>query len=431
MALAGAVLGGRYVLDQQIGAGGYSEVWQATDTILLRPVAVKLLHPRHAGRSEALTRFQAEARHAGALTDQNIARVYDYGEPAGGLPPYLVMELVDGPSLETVLEGGPLDASRTMDVIAQAAAGLQAAHAAGLIHRDIKPANLLLAPGGIVKVTDFGIAHTADSEPVTATGELVGTPGYLAPERLSGERATPASDLYALGMVAYECMAGTRPFTGPALVVALAHRDRPLPPLPPWVAPGVAELVMQLTAKDPAWRPGCAADVAVRAERLKDGLTAGSPAGPHPSSVPSAGQPLNAARLRRIALAGLSIAVAAVIGLVLATIIGFASPHRPAVPVASGSSRGSGVMAQPSNRPGKSSGRLPAASPVAHQEPVTNVAVVAAARASGKQVPASGPGGKKGHGYDRGTSPGNGPGHGNGNGNRHGTGNAQTDSTSG
>jgi eukaryotic-like serine/threonine-protein kinase len=125
MALAGAVLGGRYVLDQQIGAGGYSEVWHATDTVLLRPVAVKLLHPRYVGRSEALARFQAEARHAGALSHQNIARIYDYGEAAGGLPPYLVMELVDGPSLETVLEGGPLDASRTMGVIAQAAAGLQ------------------------------------------------------------------------------------------------------------------------------------------------------------------------------------------------------------------------------------------------------------------------------------------------------------------
>jgi len=121
MAWAGAVLGGRYVLDQQIGSGGYSEVWHATDTVLLRPVAVKLLHPRHSGRSEALARFQAEARHAGALSHENIARIYDYGEPADGQPPYLVMELVNGPSLEAVLAGGPMDASWTMDVIAQAA----------------------------------------------------------------------------------------------------------------------------------------------------------------------------------------------------------------------------------------------------------------------------------------------------------------------
>ena len=141
---------------------------------------------------------------------------------------------------------------------------------------------------------------------------------------------------------------------------------------------------------------------------------------------------MRAARLRRrIALAGLSIAVAAVIGLVLVTVIGFASPHRPAAPMASGSCRGSGVMAQPSNRPGTGSGRLPAGSPVAHQEPVTNASVVAAAKPGGKPVPAAGPGGKKGHGHDRGTGPGNGPDHGNGNGNGHGNDNAQTDSTSG
>src|SRR5271169_2235337 len=117
MALAGAVLGGRYVLDQQIGNGGYGEVWHATDTVLSRAVAVKLLHPRYAQRGEALARFQAEARHAGALSHQNIARVYDYGEPAAGRPPYLVMELVNGPSLEAVLAGGPLDASQTMHII--------------------------------------------------------------------------------------------------------------------------------------------------------------------------------------------------------------------------------------------------------------------------------------------------------------------------
>ena len=149
-----------------------------------------------------------------------------------------------------------------MDIVAQAAAGLQAAHAAGMIHRDIKPGNLLLAPGGTVKITDFGIAHTIGSAPVTASGELIGTPGYLAPERAMGERATPASDLYSLGMLAYECLAGTPPFRGTPLEVALAHRDRPLPPLPPSVAVGVAALVMRLAAKDPARRLSDAAEVA-------------------------------------------------------------------------------------------------------------------------------------------------------------------------
>src|SRR5438445_4727989 len=289
MALGRAVLGGRYVLEEQIGNGGYCEVWRATDTVLSRPVAVKLLHPGYARKAEALARFQAEARHAGALWHDNIARVFDYGEPADGQPPYLVMELVDGPSLEDMLAGGPLDARRTMDVIAQAAAGLQAAHAEGLVHRDVKPANLLLAPGGIVKVTDFGIAHAVGSAAVTPTGEMIGTPGYLSPEQVAGRQATPASDVYALGVVAYECLTGAPPFEGTALEISVAHRDRPLPPLPPSVPAEVARFVMHLTAKDPAKRPDSAAKVALSAGRLRDGLSAGMDGGRHSTSEAPAG----------------------------------------------------------------------------------------------------------------------------------------------
>jgi serine/threonine-protein kinase len=418
LTLAGAVLGGRYVLDQQIGSGGYSEVWHATDTVLHRPVAVKLLHPRYAKRSEVLVRFQAEARHAGSLAHENIARVYDYGEPADGQLPYLVMELVNGPSLEAMLTRGPLDARRTMDVIAQAAAGLQAAHAAGLIHRDVKPANLLLTPGGIVKVTDFGIAHTVSSARVTATGELVGTPGYLAPERVVGEQATSASDLYALGMVAYECLSGAPPFTGPPLEVALAHRDLALPPLPPSVAADVGAFVMQLTAKDPAWRPDSAADVAVWAGRLREGLTAGPGRGPYPGWVPAPGQPPSNARLRRrMVLACSSIAIAAIIGLVLASLIGFAAPHRAAAHRAAvpASSRGSGVVAQPGAQPSTSPGRPPVGSPAIQPKVASSAPVVAAVRPDHKQ----------GHGHGRGNGNGQGQGHGNG------KGHVQTLSTSG
>jgi serine/threonine protein kinase len=277
---AATLLGGRYQLDEPIGTGGYCEVWRATDSVLARPVAVKLLHPGYAHQAEALARFQAEARHAGSFSHPNIARVYDYGEAAGGQPPYLVMELVEGPSLAVVLGRGPLDAVRAMDAIAQSAVGLQAAHSAGLIHRDIKPANILFAPDGMVKITDFGIAHAVGAAPVTTTGMVMGTPGYIAPERVSGAQAQPSSDLYALGIVAYECLTGAQPFTGSALEVALAHRDRPLPPLPAWVPAGVVELVMRLTAKDPAWRPGSAAEVAAWASRLRDDLRGGSPDGP-------------------------------------------------------------------------------------------------------------------------------------------------------
>ena len=329
MALAGTVLGGRYVLDDQIGNGGYGEVWRATDAVLAEAGGGQGLHPRYTQRSEALARFGAEARHAGGLSHENIAQVFDYGEPADGQPPYLVMELVDGPSLETVLTGGPLDHSRTMDIVAQAAAGLQAAHAAGMIHRDIKPGNLLLAPGGTVKITDFGIAHTIGSAPLTATGELIGTPGYLAPERAMGERATPASDLYSLGMLAYECLACMLPFRGTPLEVALAHRDRPLPPLPPSVAVDVAALVMRLAAKDPARRLNDAAEVAVWAGLLRDGVGV-APLQMWPDDRPPAAGPFQ----RRTVLAYACVAVTAVVVIVLASVIGFAStrvrsPPRP------------------------------------------------------------------------------------------------------
>jgi eukaryotic-like serine/threonine-protein kinase len=270
MGLAGNLLAGRYRLDEPIGNGGFSEVWRATDTVLARPVAVKLLHPGCAQQPEVLARFRAEARNAAALWHVNIAHTYDYDEPADGLQPYLVMELVDGSCLAAVLAGGPLSAARTMDIVAQAAAGLQAAHATGLIHRDIKPGNLLLAPDGTVKITDFGISHAIGSAPVTITGVVMGTAEYLAPERIAGAPAGPASDLYALGVVAYQCLAGAPPFTGKPLDVACAHRDRPVPPLPPSVSAGVTALVMQLVAKDPAWRPGSAAEVAHRAGRLRD-----------------------------------------------------------------------------------------------------------------------------------------------------------------
>jgi hypothetical protein len=270
------VIDRRYALGEKIGAGGSGEVWRATDAVLARPVAVKLPHLGHAQQAESLTRFRAEAQLAGGLSHENIARIYDYGEPDPPQPPYLVMELVDGPSLAEVLRRGPLDPARCLDIVAQTASGLHAAHQARLVHRDIKPSNLLLAPGGIVKITDFGIAQSAGSEPVTRTGQLVGTPGYLAPERVMGASATPASDLYALGIVAYECLAGAPPFTGPVLAVALAHRERPFPALPGHVPPDVAALVLELTAKDPADRPRSAGEVARRAGQLAGALAAGA-----------------------------------------------------------------------------------------------------------------------------------------------------------
>ncbi|HEX5294415.1 MAG TPA: serine/threonine-protein kinase, partial [Streptosporangiaceae bacterium] len=269
-----SLLAGRYELVARIGVGGYGEVWRGTDSVLARPVAIKLLQAEHTVVPEAMMRFRAEARHAGALSHPCIAHVYDYCEPAAPDPPFLVMELVDGLSLAELLTRGPLDVARAMDVIGQAAAGLSAAHQAGLVHRDIKPGNLLVSRTGQLKITDFGIAHATGSAPLTRPGALMGTPAYLAPEQVTGGHATPATDLYALGIVAYQCLTGRPPFTGPPVVVALAHQERPLPPLPPSVPRDVAALVADLTSKDPWTRPAGAGVVAQRAEELQTALTA-------------------------------------------------------------------------------------------------------------------------------------------------------------
>jgi eukaryotic-like serine/threonine-protein kinase len=271
MSLAnGRILGFRYQLERQIGSGGYSEVWRAHDTVLDRPVAIKLLHPSRTRSEDALIRFRNEAQLAGRLSHINVARVYDFCDSGQGVPPYLVMELIDGPSLSQVIDHGPLPPARTMDILAQAASGLQAAHSAGLVHRDIKPANLMLGPGGVVKVTDFGLSHTLGSAPITGTGLLIGTPAYFAPERAGGARATPVGDLYSLGVVGYECLAGDVPFTGTPLEVAAAHRELTFPPLPAHIPPAVAQFIAQLTAKDPAARPASAEATARMAADLRD-----------------------------------------------------------------------------------------------------------------------------------------------------------------
>lgn len=405
---AGTVLGGRYDLKEQIGRGGYGEVWRATDTVLSRTVAVKLLHPGYASQSQALARFQAEARHTGSLSHQNIARVYDYGEPAGGPSPYLVMEFVDGPSLSDVLAAGPLDTARSLDVIAQAAAGLQAAHAVGLVHRDVKPANLLLDSGGTVKITDFGIAHTIGSAPVTITGELIGTPGYLAPERVGGARATSASDLYALGVVAYECLAGMAPFEGTPLQIALAHQQCPMPPLPSSVPSEVAGLVTHLTAKDPAGRPGSAAEVALAASRLRDGLLAGAdysadPELPAPARVTAAqAQPWRAGRVRRRAVLVLTTLVLAVVtGVVLTTLNGFSSGSLPvSVPSSPGARSPVTSIAA---RPAGAAGANPASPAAAvSRQPPASPAAEPGLPGHGSAAPAAKPGHKTGKGHGRG-----------------------------
>jgi eukaryotic-like serine/threonine-protein kinase len=275
---AGAVLAARYQLDDRIAVGGAGDVWRAVDVMLDRPVAVKLLRAEYAQHPETLTRFRSEARHAASLSHPGVAQVFDYFDGTREHPAFLVMELVDGPSLADVLARGALDPIRVMDIIAQAAAALDAAHRSGLVHRDIKPANLLLTRAGLVKITDFGIAHAAGSAPVTRQGTLIGTPAYLAPERVAGHPATPASDLYSLGILAHECLTGTRPYDGTPAEIALAHGQRALPPLPGHVPSAVASFVADLTATEPAARPASARLASARAARLRDSLVTKLPA---------------------------------------------------------------------------------------------------------------------------------------------------------
>lgn len=277
----GVTFGGRYELDSRIAIGGMGEVWEATDHVIGRTVAIKILKDEYMGDPGFLERFRAEARHAALVNHEGIASVFDYGEEDGSA--FLVMELVPGEALSTILEReGSLSTDKTLDIVAQTAAALQAAHAAGLVHRDIKPGNLLITPDGRVKITDFGIARIADQVPLTATGQVMGTVQYLSPEQASGHPASPATDIYSLGIVAYESLAGKRPFTGESQVaIAMAQINEQPAPLPPTVAVPVQNLVMAMIAKKTEDRPASAAAVSRAATALRRGdLTAAAAAVP-------------------------------------------------------------------------------------------------------------------------------------------------------
>ena len=257
--ISGLTFGGRYQLLSRVAIGGMGEVWQATDLVIGRTVAIKILKDEYLGDPGFLERFRAEARHAALVNHEGIANVYDYGEEEGSA--FLVMELVPGEALSTILERERvLSSDQVLDIVAQTASALHAAHQAGLVHRDIKPGNLLITPDGRVKITDFGIARIADQVPLTATGQVMGTVQYLSPEQASGQPASPSTDIYSLGIVAYEALAGRRPFTGESQVaIAMAQINEAPPELPVTVAEPVRNLVLSAIAKKPADRPASAA----------------------------------------------------------------------------------------------------------------------------------------------------------------------------
>ncbi|MEO5743015.1 MAG: protein kinase [Terracoccus sp.] len=267
----GLTFGGRYELLSRIAIGGMGEVWQATDLVIGRQVAIKILKDEYLGDPGFLERFRAEARHAALVNHEGIANVFDYGEEEGSA--FLVMELVPGEALSTVLEREHvLPTDKVLDIVAQTASALHAAHAAGLVHRDIKPGNLLITPDGRVKITDFGIARIADQVPLTATGQVMGTVQYLSPEQASGHPASPTTDIYSLGIVAYEALAGRRPFTGESQVaIAMAQINEAPPELPLTISEPVRNLVFACIAKNPADRPASAAHLARASTALRRG----------------------------------------------------------------------------------------------------------------------------------------------------------------
>lgn len=268
---SGITLGGRFQLTSRIAIGGMGEVWKAQDMVLGRIVAIKILKDEYTGDPGFRARFRAEAKHTALLNHVGIANVYDYGEEDGSA--YLVMELVPGEPLSTMIEREHvLSADWTLSMIAQTARALSVAHAQGLVHRDVKPGNLLITPDGRIKITDFGIARLADQVPLTQTGQVMGTAQYLAPEQATGQIATGSSDIYALGVIGYECITGHRPFSGESqIAIALAQVNDAPPPLPDTLPTPVRALLMSMLAKDPSNRPANALKLSDAAEAIREG----------------------------------------------------------------------------------------------------------------------------------------------------------------
>ncbi len=213
----------RYELPELIARGGMAEVYRATDTALARTVAIKVLAEPFAGDVELRARFTREAQTAAQLSGEpHVVTTYDVGEVDG--VPYIVMEYIPGGSLADRLRGGPIPPAQALEWIEQIAGALDRAHARGIVHRDVKPANLLLGADGEVRVTDFGIARATWNHTLTGVGTILGTSGYMSPEQAAGQRATAASDRYALGCVAFELLTGRRPYAAESVTAeAAAH----------------------------------------------------------------------------------------------------------------------------------------------------------------------------------------------------------------
>jgi len=273
--LVGAVLEGRYRVDTMIATGGMSTVYRGLDLRLDRPVALKVMDSRYAGDTQFLTRFQREARVVARLKDPGLVAVYDQG--IDGQHPFLVMELIEGGTLRELLrERGPMPPHAVAAVLRPVLGGLAVAHRAGLVHRDIKPENVLISDDGDVKIADFGLVRALAEAKITSTSVILGTAAYLSPEQVSTGDAGPRSDVYSVGILAYELLTGVTPFTGDsALAVAYQRMDNDVPP-PSSVIAGVPaqfdELMLHATAREPADRYADAQDMGAELDAIVDEL---------------------------------------------------------------------------------------------------------------------------------------------------------------
>lgn len=265
--LTGAVLDRRYRVDTLVATGGVSEVYRGLDLRLDRPVALKVMDTRYAGDEHFLTRFQREARAVARLKDPGLVAVYDQGVGnPGGDPPFLVMELIEGGTLRELLrERGPMPPHAVAAVLRPVLGGLAVAHRAGLVHRDIKPENILISDEGEVKIADFGLVRAVAEAKITSTSVILGTAAYLSPEQVSTGDTDSRGDVYSLGVLVYELLTGTTPFTGDTtLAVAYQRMDKDVPP-PSSAISGVPrqfdEFVSRATARPPTQRFADAAEM--------------------------------------------------------------------------------------------------------------------------------------------------------------------------
>jgi serine/threonine-protein kinase len=293
MLTPGTMLGGRYRLDERIAGGGMGDVWRGTDEVLGRTVAVKVLLHALLEEPGFAERFRGEARTMATINHPGVVDVYDYGNE--NATAFLIMEYVEGDALSRTLgRVGRLTPARTMALVAQAADALQAAHVKGIVHRDVKPGNLLVRPNGTLVLTDFGIARSAQAAQLTMAGSVLGTASYISPEQAAGQQASPLSDVYALGVVAYQCLSGHRPFEGDnPIEIAMKHvRDLP-PPLPGDIPPAVCQIVERAMAKDPAAHWASAAGLAQVARQTAAQLSGGPTATMASPPAPVSGSPVS------------------------------------------------------------------------------------------------------------------------------------------